>query len=834
MPAVAQDAFQPRLLQAALDNDAVPAGGTLGVTWWWTNTGTAPATEDLRVFVHVRRPGEAESAPDGVRLGGDHEPRVATHRWRPGRVVSYHSTVPIPAKTPPGEYLLLVGLYGPGGRLPLELPVAPNDGGNRFLVARFTVLPAGQAAADHPVTQTFFPIPEETSTVALPPRETVTVGTGPLQLVLDAAAPRVVAWRIGGASLPGDPEGELPDITVLSVTDNRAAAADLPPYAIAWQFDRAADAAVYHATVTRDGATCLTFDLAFRLAGTEAEVVLEQVVEHDGYQLVAVRPNRLVSASGAAKLALPHRSGRLLAPGGQVAWEQALALDWFTPLLAAVIHDDSLLCTASMDGIDDRLVAGVSPGFVAVGASFEHRGVAAAGVPSLLLSERAGIRLRFVKPAGRAPDWMDGARLLRSDLNVTPPAIYDDTLIYKIFCDTPRATSFTTFAEAVDLIRRYGNLTDHAPQVAYLVGWQHQGHDTGYPDVFTVNERLGGLEGLKQAIADAARLNAVLSFHDNYDDGYLESPAWDPEVIARDPSNQLMKGGVWAGGQSFIFSFRKYGLGAAQQRITRTLDAYPLRVSYHIDVLSAVPRRRDYNPASPTSGAGSIEGKRAIIAAFNRRGIDVTSEGLTAPFVGVVGHSWHCQRGRETLVPGETRIPFVPFVYHGHATYGGAKPTTEDIPDALLYGATFSADFNKGTPAKTLTDAYYLLTVPYLQLRRREVTGYAASGTLRRTEFGPASYVAVDDAGPSYEVVVDGRLLARNYTSFAPNTTGDAWLAYARDGGPIDYPAPDGWTAAHGVILTADGPGESVEVTIAAGRLRLDLPAGVPVKVTQR
>jgi len=833
MPAVAQETFQPRLLQAELSSDRVAAGGSLGVTWWWSNAGDAPAAEDFRVFVHIRRPGEAEDAPDGVRLGGDHDPAVPTHRWRPGRVISYYAPVAIPAQTAPGEYLLLVGLYGPRGRLPLELPVAPGDSGNRYLVASFTILPAGQVAPQTSLTKSFFLLPTAAESITLPPAETVPIGRGPLQVVLDAAAPRVVTWRMEGAELAGDPQGELPDVSVLETATNRTSAADLAPYGLEWELERQDRAAVYHATVNRERATCLTFDLSFRLDGSQAEVVLDNVVEQQGYQLVTVRASRLVAATANARLALPHRAGRLIDPSAGPPAEQAFGLGWFDPLLAGVVYDDKLLCAASIDGVDDRLVAGTVHGCATVGAAFDHRSPAAQGVPSLLLSERAGIRLRFVKPAGRAPSWMDGARLLRSELTATPPAVYDDTVIYKIFCDTPGAKSYTTFAQAVDLIRRYGNLIDHAPQIAYLVGWQHRGHDTGYPDVYTVNQRLGGLDGLQQAIANAAELNAVLSFHDNYDDAYLSSPLWDPEVIARDPAGNLMKGGVWAGGQSYIFSFRKYGLGEAQQRVTRTLDMYPIRVSYHIDVLSAVPRRRDYNPASPTSGTDSIAGKRAIVEAFNRRGIDVTSEGLTAPFVGVIGHSWHLQRGGETLFPGEQRIPFVPYVYHGHATYGGAKPTTDDIPDALVYGATFSADFNRGTPERQLTDSYYLLTVPYLQLRRREMTGFQAHGTIRRSEFGPDTYVEVDEAGPHYQVVVDGRLIARDFTSFAPNSRGDAWLAYSRDGGPIDFPAPDGWSAAKGVSLTADGTGEAVPVAIEAGRIRIELKAGGPVKVVR-
>jgi hypothetical protein len=423
--------------------------------------------------------------------------------------------------------------------------------------------------------------------------------------------------------------------------------------------------------------------------------------------------------------------------------------------------------------------------------------------------------------------------LLRADVTARPPQRYRGAVLYKIFCDSPGARDFTTFEQAADLVRRFGNLIDGAPQVAYLVGWQHQGHDTGYPDVFTINPRLGGRDALLAAMAAARQHNAVLSFHDNYDDAYEHSPAWQPQLVARDAAGGLTKGGVWAGGQSYILSFGARGAAAAVGRVTRTLDAYPVRDSYHIDVLSAVPLRRDYNPATPASGAASVAGKTAVIRAFNERGVDVTSEGLTSPFVGVIGHAWHLMRRRDTAFAGEERIPLVPFIYAGHATWGGAKPTPDDVPDALLHGATFSADFNHRTPAKQLTDSYYLLTVPHQLLRDREMTGWETEGSRRRVRYGLDTYVDVD--GAMYQVVVDGRLMAADGTVMAPNWRGDAWLAYSRDGGPLSYPAPAGWTDGRRVTarkLTPDGVGEAVPAAIEAGQLRLSMDAGSPVKLT--
>ncbi len=58
---------------------------------------------------------------------------------------------------------------------------------------------------------------------------------------------------------------------------------------------------------------------------------------------------------------------------------------------------------------------------------------------------------------------------------------------------------------------------------------------------------------------------------------------------------------------------------------------------------------------------GVWAGGQSYIIAFQ-------SEGLTAPFVGVIGHSWHLWRNNDPVFKGEESIPFIPMIYHGGPT----------------------------------------------------------------------------------------------------------------------------------------------------------------------
>lgn len=829
-----ESAFKPKLLQVRLSASGVPAGGSLSVTCWWQNIGERPSDGEEIIFMHVRRQGEAENGAGAIRLGADHSPAIPMYRWRPDRIVTDSSTIKVPGDTPPGDYVLLLGIYNPltGSRRSLNLPLPANENASRYLVAKFRVLPVGGKADAAPLITSFAPMPSIESVRAAKPDKTVTLGKGLLTLVLDAAAPRVAAWRLGDTQQLGDPEGEEPTVKILSVADNRVRPADAKPFQTTWTLRQKRKSAVYRAEISENGKPSVSFELVFTVTGDRADVALERVTEAAGYQLVSVRLSRLVTATEGARLALPINAGRLIDPTRSTPAEKVFQIDWITQVLAGVVYDRSMLCAADLAGVDDRLVATVGENWAALGASFEHRMPAKNSVPSLLLSDRSAIRLRFFKPEKGAPSWMDGTRLLRAEVKARPPKFYDHTFIYKIFCDSPGAKQFVTFEQAADLVQKIRNLTDGAPQVGYLVGWQHQGHDTGYPDVFTVNPRLGGLDGLKTAIKRAAGDNAVLSFHDNYDDAYTNSPAWDPEFIARSADGELMKGGVWAGGQSYIMSFYKYGMGPARERVRRTLAMAPIRSSYHIDVLSAVPLRHDFNPESPTSGEKSLQGKIAIIHAFNKYGVDVTSEGFSAPFVGFLGHAWHLMRGRDTLFTGEERIPFVPFIYHDRATYGGGK--LNDLSDTLLYGAAQSGDFSGGTPLSEITDRYYLIEVPWFLFRFREMTGYTAANGIRRVSYGPDSFIEATDDNQHYRVVVDGRPMVVDGNVFVPNWRNDAWLAYSRMGGHLDFPAPKGWSdtaKVSAVMLTADGPGAVVPVTLDNGHVCIDMSPATPVRI---
>jgi sugar phosphate isomerase/epimerase len=139
-------------------------------------------------------------------------------------------------------------------------------------------------------------------------------------------------------------------------------------------------------------------------------------------------------------------------------------------------------------------------------------------------------------------DWKAAAKQLRAGVAKLTD-FYDRALVYYfILSDMPPAGQkriVRRFEDALGIIKKFYHLTGGVRQVVFLCGWQHDGPDTGYPDVFTVNSQAGSLEELNRCIEEAKKYNAVLTFHDNYDDCY-DNEYFDPEIAALDWNGNYM------------------------------------------------------------------------------------------------------------------------------------------------------------------------------------------------------------------------------------------------------------------------------------------------------
>lgn len=607
---------------------------------------------------------------------------------------------------------------------------------------------------------------------------------------------------------------------------------------ISWTASSGGNFVSYLGNVSLHGRPAAQIVLRYLVQEDRLTITCEFREEYKGYQLMSVFVP-LVSAAEDAALAIPTRGGRLVDVAACEPHQHTQRGTNQEMPLVAMIKQRNAAALLELASLDDNIVSAVaedgSGKHAELAVRFTHRyGPQNPELPTFRVTNRSEAFLTMFEATG--PHWWTtGARMLRNKVYTSIPPLYDGAVIYKIKCDQPDfdETQYITFDEAIDIVRKVHNYTAGGRQIVYLNGWQWYGHDTGYPDVFTVNERLGGLEKFKQALKSGEQYNAVISFHDNYDDAYTNSPAWEDDIIATDEHGKPKTGGVWGGGQAYIISPHKY-IERARKRIQRTVEMYGVDKTIHVDVFSVVPDRYDFDPDNPAGFARSAEAKNYIARAFREQGLDMTSEGICSAFVGNINFGWHFPDSDGRVFPAEEQIPLLPFIYHGHIIgAGGINNDDRHLLKHLLWGLGFCMDVRKSTNLADCIEKYYLVYVPFFQLAHRTMQAYeSANGTLT-VHYDPGSFVRVNVESNEYEIVVDGTTVARNYTVTCPLPQG-GWTIYSRTGGPMEMHLPVDTRNVEVSVLSENEPQPFSEFKIRDCKLKLQAVARTPYHVVSK
>jgi alpha-L-fucosidase 2 len=240
---------------------------------------------------------------------------------------------------------------------------------------------------------------------------------------------------------------------------------------------------------------------------------------------------------------------------------------------------------------------------------------------------------------------------------------YHQTLTMKLFMsqalfdgkfkrkDNGRSELFLTCEQALEVIKRIDNLSLGIPKIIYLVGWQYNGHDSGYPAWFKGNDAIkrpedaNAIESIKWLMKEAQHYNTTVSLHINMFDAYEDSPLWNDyvkeDIIAKNTDGTL-RACEWGYPVSYAQEWKK---GFAQKRIDNLCSILPLSVAgtVHIDAFHTWPPKPvsdgkggykidlSEGPVSPYLGFtvhDETEAQRNIFRYWASKGVDVTSEGV--------------------------------------------------------------------------------------------------------------------------------------------------------------------------------------------------------------
>ena len=613
------------------------------------------------------------------------------------------------------------------------------------------------------------------------------------------------------------------------------------------------------------GNSAVEFTLRYAIRASTVLITLEDVREHDGFDLISISMPSLVSVreqNEDAWLAHGNAGGDMTHLREAKAGKLGLNSFWgeVSGVLPVVMlgHSGSVCVqetTAFMDGTllsvsgdapNRRACMGTTKVFRVDGGDCYDmnlgrgapRSCGNEATPNLLVQQKSACRLDFLEPkAGSRLSWLDGARLVRARMPAIPNHFYDDKFIYGLRTDEPRFPKpSATFERCEQMIREIHALTDGWPQLVHLWGWQFKGKDTGYPAVDVVDERIGGYQGMMRLMEQAKSLNATVSLSDNYDDAYRSSPAWNEAMIARKPDGDLWKSRQWTGEESYIQGMAKYMEGLGPERIKYTCERYKLPGTIHVDVLSYYAIRNDWDPKHPASGIRNLlAGRYRVLEEFKKHGVDVTSEGLRYPFIGKMSMCWYA--GGPSPCPfGGKPVPMLSMIYRKSAVWGRAG-NSGDLPLLLMmfYGEAQHSIFNGDAPVEKMLDSFYLAMVPWFRLHMLNIEGFERVEDRTATTLeGVGNHIDIDWQKSSYSVTLGGAEVARDNSTFCP-LGNDRIAMYSVVAGSLTATLPTDWVPkeASAMKLLADRK-EPATFTLDGPRLTVNMEARQPVMIYRK
>ena len=210
-----------------------------------------------------------------------------------------------------------------------------------------------------------------------------------------------------------------------------------------------------------------------------------------------------------------------------------------------------------------------------------------------------------------------------------------------------------------------------------LVGWNAKGHDGRFPQLFPVEEELGGEAELRRAIKKAQENGYQITAHSTSTDTYRISEDWNEEDVVRRRDGSLgVEPFVWSAGRAYELCFQK-AVEFAHRDFPRVADL-GFRGIYYIDVLSIIPPRPCYHPAHPLNLGEAAACSRHLAQYTTQQLGGFCSEGGYDYLCADLDYALCPVRGRKALTEEDIFDSYVPLwhmVYHGIVLYNVESPT---------------------------------------------------------------------------------------------------------------------------------------------------------------
>lgn len=211
-----------------------------------------------------------------------------------------------------------------------------------------------------------------------------------------------------------------------------------------------------------------------------------------------------------------------------------------------------------------------------------------------------------------------------------------------------------------------------------LVGWNAKGHDGRWPQMFPVEEKLGGEDALRKLIAHGKALGYRVTCHTNSSDTYHVADCWDENEVIRTKRGELsVNENTWSGGRMYNLcpkiAYEKY----LQQNLPR-VKALGFEGFHYIDVLTIVPPRTCFHPEHPLNASQTVQYLNKILRQTQQEIGGIASEGGFDFAANNLDFSLYIAFSLLSGYPeiADEIIPLWQLVYHGYVL---SNPSVETV-----------------------------------------------------------------------------------------------------------------------------------------------------------
>src|SRR5665648_261479 len=606
-----------------------------------------------------------------------------------------------------------------------------------------------------------------------------------------------------------------------------------------------------------NGADAGTFEICYELRNTTVFVTLENVSETNGYHLIEVITNNLVTLrqeDGPSSFVYNSQAGKLVdlanAKPGDIGDDNGYFGGYpnISVLPVVVFIQPNAFCSMEIQGYCNKTVLDVvnneGSNRALIGSVTPHYQRGGENTPDLIIHQNNICRIDFggdYDENGKT-DWLDAAKTIGDYMPEIATKFYDDKYMWIIHGQVGRHEVETTFEEVGQLVKRISSLIDNNPQICYVSGWCEGGHDTGYPNVTKINSLLGGEQAFVKLRTEAKKsYNATVSFDDNYDDQYnneFTTGVFDKDNIAKTVEGKLMTFNAWNGQDtSYITGMAHYMRpgGPGEQRVDYTATIYGIQNTLLIDAATWWSIRPDYDSNHPASAPTNLtEGKFKLFDRFQQKhGINITSELLRYPAIGHIAMVCDGPKneGGNQFGGAGIDVPFLAEALRKSIYYGapGGTQKPNSISDMLYNNSIRHGWLKKDDSDSFISDIYYTNYIPWFKMHKLEILSFTRDGKNADIQLSGNSSVHISPE--SVTAKYQGNTIINNGDITCP--VDDHRIAfYSKSDKTLSFPLPKGVqeSSVKAVALYSDRR-KDVPVSIVNGEIEIRVSKQVPVMV---